>query len=58
MIYNDYDVAEQMTRPPARIGEAKLLGLMEYAGKILQKMRSYWRLCGAKVSVHRLPVRI
>ncbi|MEE2924358.1 MAG: DNA topoisomerase 3 [bacterium] len=36
VIYNDYDVAEQMTRPPARIGEAKLLGLMEYAGKSLE----------------------
>ena len=34
--YNDYEVTEQMTRPPVRIGEAKLLGLMEYAGKSLE----------------------
>ncbi len=34
--YNDYEVTEQMTRPPTRIGEAKLLGLMEYAGKSLE----------------------
>tara|TARA_Y100000589_G_C27190279_1_gene644485 strand:- start:1069 stop:3624 length:2556 start_codon:yes stop_codon:yes gene_type:complete len=34
--FNNYEVSEHMTRPPARIGEAKLLGLMEYAGKFLE----------------------
>lgn len=33
--YVEFETSDHMTRPPTRIGEAKLLGLMEYAGKTL-----------------------
>lgn len=35
VIFNEFEVSDHVTRPPSRFGEAKLLGLMETAGKTL-----------------------